>query len=177
KRRLFPWLAWGTALVLAALIYLYEGNGRRQAEREALEPKSPETQATEVLSPGAAIPAPDSPPSPAIPETVAAESPPSEKVELKKPETPAPGAAPAGGKGTLLVRALPWGKISVSGVVSGSERPVSRTLAYGRYQISVAFQDSNGQRRTVSRSVKIAKAATVCNASFRPDGKGSISCR
>jgi serine/threonine protein kinase len=81
------------------------------------------------------------------------------------------------GQGRLSVQAQPWGKISIAGIVNGSERPVSKNLAYGNYQVSVSYRSLSGEWKTVSRSVKVAKASTLCMASFRPDGQGSLSCR
>jgi serine/threonine protein kinase len=80
------------------------------------------------------------------------------------------------GQGILSVRAVPWGKISISGIVSGSERPVSKTVAYGNYQVSVAYKNLSGEWKTIARSVKVARASMICTAAFRPDGQGSISC-
>lgn len=80
-------------------------------------------------------------------------------------------------KGTLSVRAMPWGKISVSGVASNVEKPLLRTLAYGTYKVSVAYQADNGQWSSVSQSVKIAKPSTVCSAHFQAEGKGSLRCQ
>ncbi|MBL7685865.1 MAG: hypothetical protein JNK65_07535, partial [Deltaproteobacteria bacterium] len=97
-----------------------------------------------------------------------------EKVENKKEEEAK--AVTTSGQGSLFVKASPWGKISVSGVVSGSERPVSKMLSYGNYTVSVSYQNVEGQWKTVSRNVRIAKAATSCSANFRPDGTGGISC-
>jgi serine/threonine protein kinase len=87
-----------------------------------------------------------------------------------------PGTPAKSGQGNLSVRASPWGRISISGVVSGSERPVSRNVSYGNYNVSVSYQNLAGEWKTVSRAVKVAKASTVCTAAFRPDGQGSISC-
>jgi hypothetical protein len=102
--------------------------------------------------------------------------------ELPKPEkakdlTSEPAPVVKAGTGTLSVRANPWGKISISGVVSGSERPVSRSVSYGNYTVSISYRsDLTGEWKTVSRNVRVAKASTVCTASFRPDGQGSIAC-
>ncbi|MFO1519210.1 MAG: hypothetical protein U1F57_06070 [bacterium] len=99
-------------------------------------------------------------------------------VEEAKPEkeTSPDSPLPKSGEGTLSVHASPWGKISVSGVVSGSERPVSKSVAYGDYQVNVSFRNLEGEWKTVSRNVRVAKANTVCSAVFRPDGEGVISC-
>lgn len=80
-------------------------------------------------------------------------------------------------KGNLSVRASPWGKISVSGIASNVEKPLHRSLAYGTYKVSVSYQNNLGQWNTLSQSVKISKASTVCSAHFQTDGKGVIRCR
>ncbi len=80
-------------------------------------------------------------------------------------------------KGSLSVRAIPWGKISVSGIASNMEKPLLRSIPYGTYRISVKYQNDQGEWSTVSQSVKIAKASTMCSASFQKSGKGFISCR
>lgn len=84
---------------------------------------------------------------------------------------------PVVNKGSLSVRAIPWGKISVSGIASNVEKPLLRSVPYGNYRISVRYQNDLGAWNTVSQSVKIAKASTVCSASFQKDGRGFISCQ
>ncbi|MBF0492899.1 MAG: serine/threonine protein kinase [Deltaproteobacteria bacterium] len=97
--------------------------------------------------------------------------------EKSSADLPEKESAPPKGKGLLSVKANPWGKISVSGVVSGSERPVASNVAYGNYSISVAYKGLSGNWKTLSRNVRVAKASTSCIANFRPDGEGSLSCR
>ncbi len=80
-------------------------------------------------------------------------------------------------KGFLSVRAMPWGKISVSGVASNVEKPLLRKLPYGNYFVRVSYQNDNGEWSQLSQSVKIAKESTSCNANFHPNGTGKLICR
>lgn len=121
---------------------------------------------------------PESQPPPQMTENkISSQTPP-----LPPPKTPTP-PSPGGRvnevlpKGILSVRASPWGKISVSGVASNVEKPLLRSLPYGNYRVSVRYQNSQGEWTQVSQSVKIAKASTLCSASFQKDGRGVISCR
>ena len=95
--------------------------------------------------------------------------------EIKTPSlTPPKADLP---KGVLSVRATPWGKISVSSIASNVEKPLLRSIPYGNYRINVSYQSDQGAWSSVSKSVKIAKASTVCSASFQKDGRGFINCQ
>ncbi len=80
-------------------------------------------------------------------------------------------------KGLLSVRATPWGKISISGIVSGLEKPFLRRVPYGNYVVNVKYQNDVGEWKTISRSLKIAKASTVCSASFQKNGGAFMNCQ
>lgn len=81
------------------------------------------------------------------------------------------------GQGLLSVKANPWGKISIAGVINNSEHPVAKILSYGNYQVSVNYKTLEGEWKSISRNVKVAKKGTYCIASFSMEGNGSINCR
>ncbi len=144
-------------LIMAAGFFIFQTPSTQNPE-VALAPKlPPETQSLTIESQKTILP-PEA-------KTETRESP-KAKVEIL-PVT----------KGNLSVRAWPWGKISVSGIASNVEKPLHRSLAYGTYKVSVSYQNNLGQWNTLSQSVKIAKASTICSAHFQADGKGVIRCR
>ncbi len=96
-------------------------------------------------------------------------------IPKENPKTP-PTNAPEISKGLLSVRALPWGKISVSGQATKMEKPFSKQVPYGNYQIQVSYKGLQGDR-ILSKSVRVAKASTACLALFHPDGTGALTCR
>lgn len=116
------------------------------------------------------------PPAPAAESSSASESQAS-MPPLSSAALPAKPSKPAPEKGLLSVRALPWGKISVSGVASNAEKPLLRSLAYGNYSVKVAYQNEDGQWSSVSKSVRVAKPSTQCSAIFQRDGRGSLRCQ
>ncbi|GEM_PF-1392647 len=104
-----------------------------------------------------------------IPVAAAPVNPPAKAVE-SEPSSPEEN-------GLLSIHASPWGKISIAGIISGSERPVLKKLPFGNYQVTATFQDTSGGFKSISRNIKISKASTHCVASFGPDGNNAIQCK
>ena len=81
------------------------------------------------------------------------------------------------GQGFLTVRAEPWGKVSINGIIDNSEYPATKSLKHRNYQISAAYQDLTGHWKRTSKNVKLSKRAITCTAFFSPRGEGRFSCR
>ncbi len=145
--------------ILVGLFIFYQNYRTSKQASQSSSPRILETQ-----------PVLNSLPSSAFPEAPSVEKTP---LENKPTLPPKPDLV---AKGLLSVRASPWGKISVSGYVSGSEKPFSRQVAYGNYQIQVTYKGLGGSK-VLSKSVRVAKPSTFCSAIFHPDGTGALTCR
>jgi len=161
RRGLFGGLAGGLLALL--LLSFWLGSAPPPAPGAA----QPETQASLFIPPLPSPPAESS----AASESQAL-SPPLSSMAL-----PARVPKPTPEKGLLSIRALPWGKISVSGVANNAEKPLLRSLAYGNYSVKVAYQNEDGQWSSVSQSVRVAKPSTQCSAIFQRDGRGTLRCQ
>lgn len=141
---------------------------RSQTHKKLLQNETPQFV-------NSALPLPtQNPESRTLPESSANQNDP-EKAESKSISKTT--AKPEIQKGLLSVRASPWGKISVSGIANNVEKPLLRSVPYGNYQIRVSYQNNEGKWISVSKSVNISKASTLCTASFHPDGRNSLGCR
>ncbi|MCE9624085.1 MAG: protein kinase, partial [Deltaproteobacteria bacterium] len=76
--------------------------------------------------------------------------------------------------GEIRVNAVPWGRVSIPGLVVGGETPVTRSrIPEGRYPVSVTNPTLH-QTLTATAVVRGGKT-TQCHADF--EGRGGISCR
>ena len=76
--------------------------------------------------------------------------------------------------GSLRVNAVPWGRVTVPGLIGGSETPVMRgKVPEGKYAVSVSNSALNKTLRATA-SVRGGKT-THCQADF--EGRGALSCR
>jgi len=76
--------------------------------------------------------------------------------------------------GGLRVNAVPWGRVTVPGLIGGSETPVVRgKVPEGRYAVSV----SNSALGKTLRATAVVRGGktTHCHADF--EGRGALSCR
>lgn len=76
--------------------------------------------------------------------------------------------------GGLRVNAVPWGRVTVPGLIGGSETPVVRgKVPEGKYAVSV----SNSALGKTLRATAVVRAGktTHCHADF--EGRGALSCR
>lgn len=76
--------------------------------------------------------------------------------------------------GAIRVNAVPWGRVTVPGLIGGSETPVMRSkVPEGKYSVSVSNSALNKTLRATA-SVRGGKT-TQCQANF--EGGGVLSCR
>ncbi|MCC6273072.1 MAG: protein kinase [Deltaproteobacteria bacterium] len=76
--------------------------------------------------------------------------------------------------GGLRVNAVPWGRVTVPGLIGGSETPVVRgKVPEGKYAVSV----SNSAMGKTLRATAVIRGGktTRCHADF--EGRGALSCR
>jgi len=76
--------------------------------------------------------------------------------------------------GGLRVNAVPWGRVTVPGLIGGSETPVVRgKVPEGKYAVSV----SNSALGKTLRATAVVRGGktTHCHADF--EGRGALSCR
>ena len=91
--------------------------------------------------------------------------------DVKKDERPSNKIVQTG---SLRVNAIPWGKVSIAGLVGGQETPVVRSnVKVGVYSVVVS---NPSVAKTVSTQVNIRPdTTTVCTADF--EGNARIRCR
>ncbi len=73
--------------------------------------------------------------------------------------------------GFLTINALPWGKASIAGVVSGKGTPLTERVPIGSYRVTV----DGGTGHRASGTVRVnPDSTTKCRVNFKGDGK--LSC-
>jgi hypothetical protein len=105
----------------------------------------------------------------AVPSPVTAEPSPS-----PRSSAPLPAKKPAPKFGSIQVNAVPWGRVVLSGYISGRETPFQQgQIPEGRYPIQVSNPVLN---KTIQATAIIRSGRTTrCHADF--EGKASLRCR
>jgi len=158
RKRIYLWFS--SLLLASLLIFLYKNYLASEPTPKEAPPQTQAPQSQNIISSTELMPA-------FVLE---------KNIPKESPKTPTTSNAAEISKGLLSVRALPWGKISVSGQAAKMEKPFSKQVPYGNYQIQVSYRGLQGEK-ILSKSVRVAKASTACLALFHPDGTGALTCR
>jgi serine/threonine protein kinase len=164
------WKRWGWALgalAVGLIAYLgFRNLGKPELRVAEVQEQVPSVAAALVPI----FPSPDPAPSPSYsplpsPQPLLSDSLPLNAVPVLKKEIPS--------FGSLGVNTLPWGKVSIAGLVGWTDTPVSRSrVPEGQYRVVV--QGGGGKKMSATAVVRGGRH-TQCTGNFT--GKGTFYCK